>query len=84
MKESLKARGLSIEGKKEDMKLRFQQAVAAWVQNISEEEMQQLRNQMEGLHPETHWEELNNMDEPVDSIDDDEESRAHTVPGGEA
>ena len=51
LKESLKARGLSISGKKSDLKLRLQQVVSAGVQNILEKEMQQPHNQMYGLHP---------------------------------
>ena len=39
---------------------------------------------MEGIHPEAQWEELKHMDKPADSLDDDEQFRAPTVPEGEA
>ena len=74
---------MRIAGKKENLKLRLQQAVVARVQILSEEETQQPRNQMEGLHPASHWEELNHMYEPVDSQDEDEEFRAPKVPTGD-
>ena len=72
LKEILKARGLSIAGKKADLKLRLQQAVSAGVQILSEEVTQQPRNQMEGLQPAAHWEDLKQMYEALDSPDDDE------------
>ena len=80
LNESIKARGLMIAGKKEDLKLRLHQVVAAGVEIISEEETQQQCNQMEGIHPAARWEELKYMDEPVDYPGDDEEFRELTVP----
>ena len=84
LKGIIKARGLIIEGKKADLKLQLQQAVPAGVNNISEEETQQPRNQMEGLHPAYQREELKHMEDIVESTDDDEEFRAPTVPEGQA
>ena len=72
LKGIIKARGLIIEGKKADLKLQLQQAVPAGVNNISEEETQQPRNQMEGLHPAAHWEYLKQIYEALDYPDDDE------------
>ena len=83
LKESLKERGLGTSGKKADMKLRLQQEVAAGVKIISEEVTEQPHNQMEGLHHAAHWEELKNMDKPVYYPDNNEYSRAPTVPEGE-
>ena len=84
LKESLKSMGFSIAGKKSDLKLWLQQAVAAGVQIISEEETQQPHNQMEVLHPAAHWEDLEQMDEHVDYPRDDEEFMEPTVPEGES
>ena len=69
LKESIKARGLNIAGKKSDLKLQLQQAVPAGVQIIPEEGTQQPHNQTEGLHPAAHWGELKHIDEPVYSPD---------------
>ena len=84
LKEIIKATGLIIAGKKADMKLRLQKAVAAGAHIISEERTQQPQNQMEGLQPESHWEELNHMDEPIDYPDDIEDFIAPTVNEGES
>ena len=84
LKEIIKARGLIIAGKKADMKLLLQQAVAAGAHIISEERTQQPQNQMEGLQPESHWEELNHMDEPIDYPDDIEDFISPTVNEGES
>ena len=65
LKESLKVRRLKIVGKKEYMKLRLQQELAAWVKNISEEEIKQPHNQIEGLCSADYWEYLKHMDDIV-------------------
>ena len=46
---------LRIAGKKADLKLWFQEAVASGIEIISDLKMKQLHYQMEGLHPESQW-----------------------------